>query len=51
MISGSSIKDKKGEYRWRRTASNGEIVGSSHEGYKNRKNCIANAERAGYVEK
>ena len=44
-------KDKKGEYRWRRTASNGEIVGSSHEGYKNRKDCIANAERAGYVEK
>jgi uncharacterized protein len=38
-------KDKKGEFRWRRTASNGEIVGASSEGYKARKDCEANANR------
>lgn len=41
-------KDNKGEYRWRRTAPNGQIVGSSHEGYKNRADAVANAKRAGY---
>ena len=25
--------DKKGDHRWRRTASNGNIVGSATEGY------------------
>jgi uncharacterized protein len=38
-------KDKKGEYRWRRTASNGEIVGASSEGYSSKKDCEANALR------
>ncbi len=38
-------KDKKGEFRWRRTASNKEIVGASSEGYKARKDCEANANR------
>jgi uncharacterized protein YegP (UPF0339 family) len=38
-------KDKKGEFRWRRTASNGEIVGASSEGYKARKDAEANAKR------
>ena len=41
-------KDKKGEWRWRRTASNGKIVGTSSEGYKNRKDCYKNAIRNGY---
>ena len=38
-------KDKKGEFRWRRTASNGEIIGASSEGYDSRKNAEANANR------
>jgi uncharacterized protein len=38
-------KDKKGEFRWRRTASNGEIVGASSEGYQSKKHCEENANR------
>ena len=38
-------KDKRGEFRWRRTASNGEIVGASSKSYKARINCEANANR------
>jgi uncharacterized protein YegP (UPF0339 family) len=38
-------KDKRGEFRWRRTSSNGEIVGASSESYKSRKDCEANANR------
>jgi len=41
-------KDASGEWRWKRTAKNGEVVGASHEGYKNREDCVANAQRAGY---
>lgn len=33
------------EWRWRRFATNGRIVGVSSEGYRNRKDCIANAKR------
>ena len=40
-------EDAKGEWRWRRTARNGEIVGSSNEGYKNKSDCKANAVRNG----
>ncbi len=40
-------KDNAEEWRWRRTAPNGNIVGSSTEGYKNKMDCIANAERNG----
>ncbi len=40
-------KDRAGEWRWTRTASNGKIVGSSSEGYKNKADCIANAQRNG----
>lgn len=40
-------KDARGEWRWRRTASNGEIVDSSPEGYVNKSGCIANARRTG----
>jgi len=39
------FEDKKGEFRWRRTASNGEIVGASSEGHKARKDCQANTNR------
>jgi uncharacterized protein YegP (UPF0339 family) len=42
-------KDNRGEWRWRRTASNGRIVGASTEGYVNKADCIANARRNGYT--
>ncbi len=41
-------QDKKGEWRWRRTASNGNIVGAATEGYVKEADCIKNAERYGY---
>jgi uncharacterized protein YegP (UPF0339 family) len=34
-------------WRWRRTASNGKIVGASTESYVNKSDCIANAQRNG----
>lgn len=40
--------DARNEWRWRRVAANGRIVGASSEGYKNRTDCIANAQRNGY---
>jgi uncharacterized protein YegP (UPF0339 family) len=40
-------QDKAGEYRWRRTASNGNIVGAATEGYIGKSDCVANAERHG----
>ena len=42
-------KDNRGEWRRRRTASNGRIVGASTEGYVNKADCIANARRNGYT--
>lgn len=41
-------KDNQGQWRWRRTSSNGCIVGASTEGYHNRSDCVANARRHGY---
>ena len=38
-------EDKKGEWRWRKTHKNGEIIGASSEGYVNKKDCQANANR------
>ncbi|MCB1060174.1 MAG: DUF1508 domain-containing protein [Calditrichaeota bacterium] len=38
-------QDAREEWRWRRTASNGEIIGASSEGYKNRADAEANANR------
>lgn len=35
--------DKKGEYRWRVTAANGEIVGASSEGFMSMWYCEHNA--------
>jgi len=40
-------KDSKNEWRWRKIAPNGKIVGASSEGYKNKADCIANAKRNG----
>ena len=34
--------DEAGEWRWRRIAPNGQCVGASTEGYKDRQDCIAN---------
>lgn len=41
-------QDKSAEWRWRRIASNGNIVGASSEGYKSKKDAEANMNR-GYV--
>ena len=38
-------QDKKGEYRWRRTASNGRQVGRSTEGYKKKADAEKNMKR------
>lgn len=35
------------DWRWRRTATNGKIVGASTQGYSNRSDCIDNARRNG----
>jgi len=40
-----TYKDKRGEFRWRRTATNGEIIGASSESYEAKKDCEANANR------
>lgn len=41
-------QDKKEEWRWRRTAANGNIVGKSSEGYKNKADAVKNAEHYGH---
>lgn len=41
-------KDQANEWRWRRIANNGRIVGASSEGYINKTDCIENARRNGY---
>ncbi len=43
-------KDGKGEWRWKRVASNGRIVGAATEGYKNRLDCVENAKRNGFTD-
>ncbi len=53
----ASCTDKNGDvweiysgadgWRWRRTASNGRIVGASTQGYNNKADCIDNAKRNG----
>jgi uncharacterized protein YegP (UPF0339 family) len=42
-------QDGKGEWRWRRRAPNGNIVGASTEGYASKQHCIENARRNGYT--
>ena len=41
------IYEGKDGWRWRRTAKNGNIVGASTQGYSNKSDCLANAERNG----
>lgn len=38
-------QDKRGEWRWRRKASNGQIVGAASEGYKSKADAEANMNR------
>ncbi len=38
-------QDKRGEWRWRRIATNGKIVGAACESYKSQKDCEANMNR------
>jgi uncharacterized protein YegP (UPF0339 family) len=40
--------DKSGDWRWRRKAVNGRIVGASTEGYRRASACIDNAKRNGF---
>lgn len=44
-------QDKKGDWRWRRTAVNGVVTGASSEGYKQRRDAEANATRDGSKDK
>lgn len=41
-------EDRRGKWRWRVTAENGEIVGASTQGYSLKKDCIGNARLFGY---
>ena len=42
-------QDPQKQWRWRRTSPNGNIVGASSQGYANKSDCIANAQRNGYI--
>ncbi|HEX9654988.1 MAG TPA: DUF1508 domain-containing protein [bacterium] len=41
-------KDAESQWRWRRTAPNGNIIGASTEGYANKTDCFGNARRNGW---
>lgn len=41
------VYNTSGGWRWRRTASNGRVVGASTESYVNRSDCENNARRNG----
>lgn len=43
-------KDNQNQWRWRRTAPNGRIVGAATEVYINKQDCLNNARRNGYSE-
>ena len=42
-------QEANGDWRWRRTAPNGRIVGASTEGYRNKSDCEDNARRNGWT--
>lgn len=42
------FEDKNGEFRWRKTASNGMIVGTSLKSFKSRESAIDDAKLNGY---
>jgi uncharacterized protein YegP (UPF0339 family) len=37
-------QDRGGEYRWRLKAQNGNILATASEGYKEKRDCLANIE-------
>ena len=41
-------QDTAGQWRWRRIAPNGKIVGASSEVFSSKQSCIENAKRNGY---
>jgi len=41
-------KDAGNQWRWQRTAPNGNIIGASTECYKNKADCAGNARRNGW---
>jgi uncharacterized protein YegP (UPF0339 family) len=41
-------KDAENQWRWRRTAPNGNIIGASTQAYKNKADCEGNARRNGW---
>ena len=41
--------DLDGDHWWRRKAPNGNIVGGSTEGYRNKAECLDNARRHGFA--
>lgn len=41
-------KDKTGDHRWRRRATNKEIVGASSEGYRSKQSAQENAKLCGF---
>ncbi|MGJ4849166.1 YegP family protein [Bacillota bacterium Meth-B3] len=41
-------QDAAGQWRWRRIAPNGKIVGASSEGFSSKQACVENAKRNGY---
>ena len=43
-------KDADGQWKWRRVALNGNIVGASAVSYVDKSDCIDNAGRNGYNE-
>ena len=42
------FEDRNGEFRWRKTATNGMIVGASAKSFKTRKGAIDDARLNGY---
>ena len=44
------FKDAKGEWRWRVTAFDGKIVGSSKKGFESKADCINDAKLNGYTD-
>jgi uncharacterized protein YegP (UPF0339 family) len=44
-------KDAEKQWRWRRTAPNGNIIGAATEGYTNKADCVGNAHRNGWKSK
>ena len=42
--------DRAGEWQWTNRDTNGQVVGASHEGFKNRSACDSNAARNGWDE-